>query len=90
MTKVSCKLHLCKHNSSCCIEPHGDDKSYCTKSDIRIVFDEEMSAMDCLDYAMSTTKPTECAKCQVKKYGGIQIGVNTPTFNVIESDDVPY
>lgn len=90
MTRVKCKMHLCKHNSSCCAQPYGDKETYCTKDEIEIVFDEEMCSIDCLSYAMSLEKPDECIKCQIKKYGGIQIGNNTPTFNVVESDDVPY
>lgn len=89
MTKVRCKLSMCKHNSSCCVDPYKEE-GYCTKDYIEIIFDEEMCTMDCKEYAMSTSKASECVKCQIKKYGSVNIGLQTPIFEVEESDDVPY
>ena len=82
-TKINCALTGCKYNSACC--DMSNRPSYCTRSHIEFVVDEETGIIDCKQYEYDYTKPCMCAECQLEQLGEIDI---TPTPVFQEVDDI--
>lgn len=81
--KLECGFTLCIHNTSCCVTPVLDKKTYC-----RIAIDEkevglkinkdckendDTKYMSCNKFILNENKTAKCVDCQVKEYGEISI-----------------
>lgn len=73
MTTIICDMTGCKYNSSCCLAPKDDSLCICTKENITLKIDEEISQLDCAMFEENDSKEIECTSCQVDKYGGIKL-----------------
>lgn len=84
MTKVKCVMTDCKYNSSCCSSPHESSDTFCTKTSIELIIEEEMNQLECNNFTPTYDKPVECNKCQMLKYGGIKLNKEKIQFDNIQ------
>lgn len=88
MTKIKCELTACAFNNSCCCGTF-EEKNYCTKAEIEFCIDVESDTIECGSYTLNGDKKIECSKCQIKKYGAIQI-TKEQNFEFVNFDDSKF